>query len=159
MSERISVPFCTKHQVSTVLPQSSSREDIMRDIDFRNECERQHIYVDEWMSSQTCPRCRSRLPKTIEYIQANAIKTGNSQDGKHLDLQVVVVVVAVAVWYLDNTLVVHMRQAYMGQLPFLHSKAVAVAAVGIADLDTMEVAEYWMIVLPVPYVRHQTTHQ
>ena len=41
---------------------------------FRNECERQHvvIYVDEWMSSQTCPRCRSRLPKTIKYIQANA---------------------------------------------------------------------------------------
>ena len=69
------------------------------------------------------------------------IKTGNSQDGTHLDLQVVVV--AVAAWYLDNTLVVHMRQAYMGQPPFLHSKTVAAAAaVGIADLDTMEVAEY-----------------
>ena len=78
-----------------------------------------------------------------------------------MDLQVVVVVVvAVAAWYLDNTLVVHTRRAYMGQLPFLHSKAVAAAvAADIADLDTMEVAEYWMIVLPVPYVRHQMTHQ
>ena len=40
---------------------------------FRDECERQHvvIYVDEWMSSQTCPNCYSCLPKTIKFIQAN----------------------------------------------------------------------------------------
>ena len=34
---------------------------------FRKECERQHnvIIVTEWMTSQTCPRCNSRFPKTM----------------------------------------------------------------------------------------------
>jgi transposase len=40
---------------------------------FSHECEQQHIviYVDEWMTSQTCPVCFSRFPKTIKYVSDN----------------------------------------------------------------------------------------
>ena len=42
---------------------------------FRNECERQYIvvHVDEWMTSQTCPSCFSRFPKTIKQRETPAL--------------------------------------------------------------------------------------